>query len=296
MLQKLKRIFPSLIFYNEVKKTDLTLYKWYITDAQEIVGILKKHLTQDDETLLSIFLTHYNTQFPFTTLQEEKWKKAIQKDQWESNFLDGYYRFVAFTFDKKQMTPTQFKRAICELFDQDIPILWKNESEGMIIEKQNLNNDITSYEEIIDVLMSDLYVNLKFLVGPFRNNEQQIKLNYEYIQIGAEIAFQSIDKNVISFADTIPYLMVHQKHSLELQCLDQFIFQGVEKDDDTFQMIVALINCNLNISEAAKELHLHRNSLQYRLEKLYKNTGLDIKNFRHAMTAYLIFIMEKSYL
>mgnify|MGYP002508669288 CR=1 FL=1 len=40
----------------------------------------------------------------------------------------------------------------------------------------------------------------------------------------------------------------------------------------------------LNMSETARQLHLHRNTLVYRLEKLQKATGLDIRVFEDAMT------------
>ena len=41
---------------------------------------------------------------------------------------------------------------------------------------------------------------------------------------------------------------------------------------------------NLNIAETARQLHMHRNTLIYRLEQIKKRTGLDLRNFEDAMT------------
>ena len=42
--------------------------------------------------------------------------------------------------------------------------------------------------------------------------------------------------------------------------------------------------CGLNLSEAAKELYIHRNTLVYRLDKVNKATGLDLRVFEDAIT------------
>ena len=41
---------------------------------------------------------------------------------------------------------------------------------------------------------------------------------------------------------------------------------------------------NLNISETARRLYVHRNTLVYRLEKIQKKTGLDVRVFEDALT------------
>ena len=50
------------------------------------------------------------------------------------------------------------------------------------------------------------------------------------------------------------------------------------------------IENNLNISETARQLYVHRNTLVYRLERLEKAIGLDIRKFDDAMT-YRIAVM-----
>ena len=52
---------------------------------------------------------------------------------------------------------------------------------------------------------------------------------------------------------------------------------------------------DLNISETARQMYVHRNTLVYRLEKLEKTIGLDIRKFEEALT-FKIAMMVESYL
>ena len=52
---------------------------------------------------------------------------------------------------------------------------------------------------------------------------------------------------------------------------------------------------NLNIAETARQLHMHRNTLIYRLEQIEKRTNLDLRHFEDAMT-FKIAVMVLNYL
>lgn len=58
-------------------------------------------------------------------------------------------------------------------------------------------------------------------------------------------------------------------------------------DEDTVTIIEAFFDNNLNISETARQLYVHRNTLVYRLEKLHQTVGLDLRNFDDAVALKL---------
>ena len=58
----------------------------------------------------------------------------------------------------------------------------------------------------------------------------------------------------------------------------------LDLDDETLVTIQKFFENNLNISETARQLYVHRNTLVYRLERLQKMIGLDIRKFEDAMT------------
>lgn len=66
-------------------------------------------------------------------------------------------------------------------------------------------------------------------------------------------------------------------------------------DEETISTINIFFDNNLNISETARQMYVHRNTLVYRLEKLQKQTGLDIRLFDDALT-FKIAIMVAGYM
>lgn len=66
-------------------------------------------------------------------------------------------------------------------------------------------------------------------------------------------------------------------------------------DDETLSTINRFFDNNLNVSETSRQLYVHRNTLVYRLEKLQKSTGLDIRVFEDALT-FKIALMVVSYM
>ena len=68
-----------------------------------------------------------------------------------------------------------------------------------------------------------------------------------------------------------------------------------EIDDETLNTINKFFENNLNVSETSRQLFVHRNTLVYRIEKLEKTTGLDIRTFDDALT-FKIALMVVNYM
>lgn len=66
-------------------------------------------------------------------------------------------------------------------------------------------------------------------------------------------------------------------------------------DDDTLDTINKFFENNLNVSETSRKLYVHRNTLVYRLEKIKKVTGLDLREFDHAIV-FKVAMMVRMYL
>ncbi|MBR6736976.1 MAG: helix-turn-helix domain-containing protein [Clostridia bacterium] len=70
---------------------------------------------------------------------------------------------------------------------------------------------------------------------------------------------------------------------------------GKELINDSELMLTgeAFLNSNLNVSETARELYIHRNTLNYRLDKIEKLTGLDVRKFGDALNFKVIALLSK---
>ena len=68
-----------------------------------------------------------------------------------------------------------------------------------------------------------------------------------------------------------------------------------ELDEETLNTVDKFFENNLNVSETSRQLFIHRNTLVYRIEKLQKATGLDVRVFDDALTLKIA-LMVVSYL
>lgn len=290
MLNRLQRLFPSLITDKDVDSTYYNNYQWYILEQNTIIGIAKDEMSSKDTVLFSTFLTPYNMQLPRPSNQEKAWLDLIQTNDVLLPKQHGLaYRFVYFSIQKNQIDPSSFKEAIETIFQQQVPILWSNEYQGVIVEEMSSTNAETlSYEQIIDTLMSDLYVKITFFVGAVLTTYEDIKNHYNSLLKGAKIASVYSQKAVITYIDIIPYLFIEKMDLSERKQISQIILKETSDDPELLKTMETFMSCNLNISETAKELYMHRNSLQYRLDKFYEKTGIDVRQFHHATTLYLV--------
>ena len=66
-----------------------------------------------------------------------------------------------------------------------------------------------------------------------------------------------------------------------------------EFDEETLTTINKFFENNLNVSETSRQLFIHRNTLVYRLDKLLKSTGLDLRIFEDAITFKIALMVVK---
>ena len=71
---------------------------------------------------------------------------------------------------------------------------------------------------------------------------------------------------------------------------EDFSYKITKLDEEMLKTIEVFFDCGLNLSEAAKELYIHRNTLIYRLDKIQRITSYDIRKFNNAMIFKIIFL------
>ena len=74
------------------------------------------------------------------------------------------------------------------------------------------------------------------------------------------------------------------------------IFEGItpdEFDEETLTTISRFFENSLNVSETSRQLFIHRNTLVYRLDKIQKVTGLDLRVFDDAITFKIALLVVK---
>ncbi|GGA73290.1 PucR family transcriptional regulator [Ornithinibacillus halotolerans] len=285
MIEKLKRFFPSIQHYRTIPTKLNDKYKWFLTEDSQLIGIEPNELDEKDNALLHTLLKPYYSLFPKMTDAEEKWYEWINNKRTIPN-TNLTYRFVYFQIVPNQIEPQTFNEAIRQLFDSEMHLLWETETTGIMIEVIESENTL-SYKEIIDTLMSDLYINIRFFVGPYQTELPNVRQYYHYILEWAKISFLYSQNNVITYLDAIPFIFVEQSNLSFKKTVISLVLQEFQDDNEFAKIMEVFLESNLNISVAAKKLYMHRNSLQYRIDKFQEKTGIDVRNFHQAVSVYL---------
>ena len=91
------------------------------------------------------------------------------------------------------------------------------------------------------------------------------------------IAYSSLGIGRLIYQLPIPLCKMFIKEIFENKSPDDF-------DEETLVTIDKFFENSLNVSETSRQLYIHRNTLVYRLDKLQKSTGLDLRVFEDAIT------------
>lgn len=152
---------------------------------------------------------------------------------------------------------------------------------------------------IIDTLSSEIMVKAYVGIGALFNSMTDLFRSYKEAQTALTIGeiFYG-DQYIINFDKLGLGRLIYQLPTELCKLFLDEVFKDVDEeilDEETLLTINKLFENNLHVSETARQLYLHRNTLVYRLEKIQKTTGLDLKRFDDAIV-FKIGLLIREYL
>ena len=164
------------------------------------------------------------------------------------------------------------------------------------------SNAYMSTTEYAQFLVRSIYeeggVLVRITIGGTVNSA--LSLNTSYAQALSAIrmgATEGAKGEVHSFKEYILQKMLDDMPKYKLnECLEVLMEENAKEifeDKDMTDTAEEFLLNNLNVSETSRKLYLHRNTLAYRLDKIEKGTGLNIRKFSDAVTFRLITILSK---
>ncbi|MCM3717520.1 PucR family transcriptional regulator [Fictibacillus phosphorivorans] len=285
MLDKLKN------HYKEALTTDLSLqsgYMWFTGDTGEPFGIKQNVLSDSELQLLQSIFDRYENEtiYRYTPVQL-KWKNILSG----KNISDEqeFYRFIHFFSKQPILDHISFSEAVSGLFPEEtVMLLNEDNKSGVIIETSKQTFNDTPYESLKDTLSTDFYIDLSIYIGLFQTNRNLAKEVYnrernDFLSIKDYLE----PKAVYTIADLLPLMLIQSASPDTRNTLTGLLAGLMEEDKETVQTIKVFVECNMNTTLAAKKLYIHRNSLQYRVDKFYERTGIDVKQFKNALSVYI---------
>ena len=150
-----------------------------------------------------------------------------------------------------------------------------------------------------DMLNTEAMSDVKIAYGTIVNEIRQVSRSYKEAKLALDVGkIFYMERSIIAYNTLGIGRLIYQLPLPLCQMFMKEVFTEAKPDsfdEETLTTINKFFENSLNVSETARQLYIHRNTLVYRLEKLQKSTGLDIRVFDDALT-FKIAMMVVSYM
>ncbi len=154
-------------------------------------------------------------------------------------------------------------------------------------------------ENIVGMMNAEAMLNVKVSYGTVIQELKDVSKSYKEAKMALDVGkIFYADKSVIAYSTLGIGRLIYQLPVNLCRMFIQEIFGDnipEELDDEMLSTINKFFENNLNVSETSRQLFVHRNTLVYRIEKMQKSTGLDIRTFDDALT-FKIALMVVNYM
>ncbi|RSL31000.1 hypothetical protein D7Z54_22910 [Salibacterium salarium] len=289
MIDRLKKIFPSAILEKNILTNERHLYTIYASEyAQEKFAIRNEELTVKEEELLAVLFTADTEKGSFQPDDNELYTYLVEGGSFPPA-LHQFSPFRLFHLEGKKLyeNKVDLYETLHYYFDEPVKTVFvKTHSLLILVPEQDA--DEFKPEELAGVLATDLLLDVFVYSGRRIHADEDIRTVYNQEDLLFKQA-QTLFPKERTFKDyeilpfVVPLLDTYQQKQLY-----HYTFAGLEKEIELIDTVYYFFLCNLNTSFTAKELHMHRNTLQYRLDKLMERIGIDIKQFPNATALYIL--------
>ena len=219
--------------------------------------------------------------------------------------LDVEAKRIVYLVETKVESEGIVKEMLRSLFSQQTGDFVTSVDERNIVLIKSLRKEDTEEEiqqtakTIVDMLNAEAMLTVKVAYGTVVGELKDVSKSYKEAKMALDVGkIFYIEKNVIGYEKLgIGRLIYQLPVSLCRMFMNEIFGDNLpdKLDEETQITIHKFFENSLNVSETARQLYIHRNTLVYRIEKLEKETGLDIRNFDDALT-FKIALMVVSYL
>ena len=176
------------------------------------------------------------------------------------------------------------------------------DENNVIVVKELEENDPSKEIEkaakaIINVLNKEGISNVHVSYGTSVNEIKEVSRSYKEAKMALDVGkIFFAERNIVAYSELGIGRLIYQLPIPLCKIFIKEIFGGKspdEFDEETLTTIMKFFENSLNVSETSRQLFIHRNTLVYRLDKLQKSTGLDLRVFEDAITFKIALMVVK---
>ncbi|PYZ94093.1 hypothetical protein CR194_00695 [Salipaludibacillus keqinensis] len=297
MYDRLQRYYAHAISDNHLH--DANRLSLHLSENRELI-LDKTKLTEEEIVLLKTLFDGKEIQLVPEDSQDRliyEWlidEKQIDIGEIEK-IISTPVRFIHLHINGELPEREEFAEAVQGLFPSAKTLLWKTIKEAVIIQQINSEFDEDlSVQSIIDTITADFFVKVSLYIGSPILACADIFERYEWETTLFSNVIKSFPrKSFFIEQDITNYFLLHNLPPSSLQMMNKMI-KPVMNDKTLLESVKTYLECNMNASLAAKKLYMHRNTLQYRVDKFIEKTSIDIKQFPNAVAVYLMLVSFES--
>lgn len=193
----------------------------------------------------------------------------------------------------QNMFPDKTKDYVISVGEGDVVLVKEVKRDAEIKDIEKIATNIS------DTLTTEFYAKVNIGISTVVDNLKDLARAYKEAQVALDVGkvFET-EKNIVSYENLGIGRLIYQLPTTLCEMFLQEVFKkgSLESlDRETLMTIQCFFDNNLNVSETSRKLFVHRNTLVYRLEKIRRITGLDLREFEHAIT-FKVALMVKKYL
>ena len=249
------------------------------------------------------------------------YKERFDKDNFVKNLLlDNLLLVDIYNRAKKLRIDTDVRRAIFVieiLSEKDMNMLERvrtllngddnefitavDEKNIIVVRRMGSGEGYTEAEktarDMLDVLKTEGVEEVHVAYGTIVHDIKEVSKSYKEAKLALDVGkiFFS-EKDVIAYNTLGIGRLIYQLPIPLCKMFIREVFEGKSPDDfdeETLVTINKFFENSLNVSETSRQLYIHRNTLVYRLDKIQKSTGLDLRVFEDAITFKIALMVVK---
>lgn len=210
--------------------------------------------------------------------------------------------FIIETNSEKDSTPTELLSGMFSSQSGDY-ITAVDESSVILVKSLEANEGYEVLEHtaqtIVDMMNMEAMLNVRVAYGTIVNELKDLSKSYKEAKMALDVGKIFYAEKKVNAYNTLGIgRLIYQLPVNLCKIFIEEIFGDnipMDFDEETLNTVNKFFENNLNVSETSRQLFVHRNTLVYRIEKLEKSTGLDVRTFDDALT-FKIALMVVNYM
>ncbi len=217
--------------------------------------------------------------------------------------IDTDIRRIVFIIETKNDKDTNALEIVRSIFSsKSKDFVTAVDEKNIILVKEVKQNE--TYEDmnktakvIVDMLNTEAMSSVHVAFGTIVNEIKEVSRSYKEAKMALDVGkiFYG-NRNIIAYSNLGIGRLIYQLPIPLCKMFIKEIFENRSPDDfdeETLTTINKFFENSLNVSETSRQLYIHRNTLVYRLDKLQKSTGLDLRVFEDAITFKIALMVVK---